>query len=216
MKFKLILLLSLILSAPTFAQLTKADIEAKFPLLSLPYEFERADIPRPGKNGPIDLDQFPFIKEDVTDLITQATLDHTTQKTSSQLSKKMYEPKSGKVRAIGRFENGKQTFLVFHFTQGGPSATLNIVYIASLGMDYKVIDVAELSNFNIFKKGTKGYKHVVIVRRAQLNKNNLLNLMETYRYEKEVNDNGEQTLNKDISRYGFQFMEDGKVMNNLY
>lgn len=52
-------------------------------------------------------------------MITQATLYNGTQKMDDKLSKKMYDPKSGKVRAIGRFENGKQTFLVFHYTQGG-------------------------------------------------------------------------------------------------
>lgn len=92
---------------------------------------------------------------------------------------------------------------------------MHIVYVASLNNNYKIIDVAELSNFNIFIKGTKGYKHIVIGRSAQLNKDNLLNLMETYHYEKEINDKGEQTLIKEISRYGFLFTEDGKVMNTF-
>lgn len=203
---KLITLFLSFVSLSSFAQLNKTSLESNFPLLSLPYEMNTSMIPMyEPTDGKMNPKKYPFLKNDVTALVFGAMKDEKT-------IKKSVKTPSSKINAIGRFEVGKQNFIVYNLNDTKSDAYINVVYVASLDENYSIVDISNILFFAIFKNPDKSYRTTQIFRKASNNGDKLL-LTEVSRAIKNVDSTGKATLNTQVSNRAYLFNKDGVIEN---
>ncbi|MFC5284643.1 hypothetical protein [Pedobacter alpinus] len=206
MKFKLTLVLVIIFAIPTFAQLNKATLESKFPLLTLPYELPAEKIPMyEPTDGKMNPKKHIFLKDDVTELVFGAMVDEKT-------IKKSIKTPNSKINAIGRFTVGKLNFIVYNINDYRSDAYINVVYVASLSTDYKIVDISNIVFFAIFNNADNSSRTTQIIRKASLSNNKLL-LSETSRAIKNIDVNGKESINTQKSNNAYIFNEAGVIEN---
>lgn len=210
MKKKLYVLLLIVFISPTaFAQLNKSTLEEKFPLLNLPYELGISMIPLPEKNGRADVSKYPFLKDDVTTMVFDAMKDENNN-FKPEVYKKSISSPTAKINAIGRISIGKQNFIVYNLNDAKSDAYINVVYVASLDDNYKIVDISNIAFYAIFANEDKSYRVTRILRNASLSNNKLI-LKETDRFIKNVASDGKESLNTQISTTAYIFNADGKT-----
>lgn len=218
MKTKIALFFALMLTLPAFAQLNKAVVEANFPLLTLPYQLATKDVPTmsPEMKGWVDYKKFPYLKGNVTAIINKALINESTKKMDEKFHKKMIDYDSSKIHAIGRIETPIRTFIMYNLNLYlEKSGSYDVIYVASLDKDYKVVDISNILQYLVKVEPKVGTLQTVIIKDAFLNKDNLLTLKETFHFAESIDQNGAKKVMREVSAYGTIFLEDGKTMSAL-
>ncbi len=204
-----ILLVLLFISTTAFAQLNKATFESKFPLLDLPYELGVSMVPLPEKDGRADVSKYPFLKENVTDLVFNAMRDENGN-FKPEVYKKSINSGTAQINAIGRISIGKQNFIVYNLNDSKSDAYINVVYVSSLDENYKIIDMANIVFYAIFVNKDNSNRVTRLLKSASLSNSKLL-LKETDRYISNVSADGKKSVNTQKSNTAYIFNADGKT-----
>ncbi len=137
MKSKLILFLAVIFTLPTFAQLNKTVVEAKFPLLNLPYDTKGLLFMSYNIKEQFNPAKAKFVGEEISDIIKK------------YLNTNLFINENAKHYAIGRLNYANRSYVIYLEASMNPDTKtgLNEIFIISLDEAYQPINMQSLSYY---------------------------------------------------------------------